>query len=224
MFEFYSIVAAAMVFDVVVLAILVWAFASPRFAAQRISQAPTMKVSRSARLENIAVSSTLSLLTVVGGTYALFDVLFHQRETPLWLIALQGVGILVVYDFLYYFMHRGMHNKKVMRFVHGVHHRARNPSSLESFYLHPAELFAGLALLMLCTFIVGPVHIYSFGAAFFIYSPLNIVIHCGLRFKNPLLAPITFLTKKHHVHHMDDFGRNYASLTPLPDLVFRTYG
>jgi sterol desaturase/sphingolipid hydroxylase (fatty acid hydroxylase superfamily) len=117
-----------------------------------------------------------------------------------------------------------MHHKKVMRWVHGVHHRARTPSALESFYLHPLELLAGLFLLLFSTYLLGPVHSHAFVAAFFVYSTLNIVIHSGLDFPHPLLAPVGFLVRKHQVHHLDDFGKNYSSLTPLPDLVFGTAG
>jgi sterol desaturase/sphingolipid hydroxylase (fatty acid hydroxylase superfamily) len=112
----------------------------------------------------------------------------------------------------------------VMRLVHGVHHRAKNPSALESFYLHPAELLAGLFLLFASTFVVGPVHAHAFVAAFVVYSTLNIVIHSGMSFGHPLSWPVDALTRKHQTHHMTDFGKNYASLTPIPDLIFRTAG
>jgi sterol desaturase/sphingolipid hydroxylase (fatty acid hydroxylase superfamily) len=111
-----------------------------------------------------------------------------------------------------------------MRFCHGVHHRAKAPSALESFYLHPVELLGGLFLLFASTWLIGPVHTYSFLFAFFVYSMLNIVIHSGLDFRHPLTWPIDFLTRKHHVHHFDDFSKNYSSLTPLPDLIFGSAG
>jgi sterol desaturase/sphingolipid hydroxylase (fatty acid hydroxylase superfamily) len=63
----------------------------------------------------------------------------------------------------------------------------------------------------------------AFAAAFFVYSTLNILIHSGLEFPHWLLSPINALTRKHHKHHSGQFGRNYASLTPLPDLLFGTH-
>lgn len=221
---FYAIVGAVMVLDLLVLGFLVWAFNAPRFRGARLSLEPTMKVSAAARIRNILTSSTLSLLIVLGLTWLLYDRLLHEEATPWWTMALQAVGILVVYDFTYYALHRGMHHKKVMRWVHGVHHRVRNPSAVESFYLHPAELLAGLLLLVASTWIVGPVHIYAFGAAFLVYSTLMLTIHSGMVFGHPLLKPIDYLTRKHHVHHNQDFGKNYASVTPLPDLLFGTSG
>jgi sterol desaturase/sphingolipid hydroxylase (fatty acid hydroxylase superfamily) len=161
---------------------------------------------------------------VLGSTYLMFDRGVHLRPTSALVVWLQAAGILLVYDFAYYGLHRAMHHKRIMRFVHGVHHRAKSPTALESFYLHPAELLAGLALLFGSTWLVGPVHVYAFAAAFFVYSTLNILIHSGLDFGCRWSAPIDFLSRKHHVHHFNDFSKNYSSLTPLPDLFFGSAG
>jgi sterol desaturase/sphingolipid hydroxylase (fatty acid hydroxylase superfamily) len=222
--QFYLIISVTLAFDAVLLGGLAWAFHSPRFAEQRISDDLSIKVSRGARLLNMLVSSTLSLITVIGVTYVFYEQMVHGHGASPWRIALEALAILVIYDFSYYLLHRAMHIKKVMRWVHGVHHRAKNPSALESFYLHPAELLAGLMLLMVSALLVGPVHIYAFAIAFFVHSTLNIVIHSGLSFGHTLLRPIDYLTEKHHVHHNKDFAKNYASLTPLPDLLFGTAG
>ena len=101
-----------------------------------------------------------------------------------------------------------------------MHHRARNPTALESFYLHPIELFAGIILMLAATVVVGPINHVAYLIVFFVYSILNIIVHSGLNL--PLMGPTNFLTRKHHVHHQDDFGKNFSSLTPLPDLFFGT--
>jgi sterol desaturase/sphingolipid hydroxylase (fatty acid hydroxylase superfamily) len=221
---FYLTITAILAFDGALLAFLAWAYHAPRFAAHRISAVASMRIGARERLVNIAVSAVLSLVAVFGMTYLLYDATFHMRPTPLWRIALEVLAVLLVYDFAYYGLHRAMHHKKLMRFVHVVHHRVRNPTAMESFYLHPAELFAGLALLMACTWLVGPVHGHAFAAVFLLHSTLNIVVHSGLLSGHWLFAPIDHLTRKHHVHHLDDAEKNYASLTPLPDMLFGTYG
>jgi len=221
---FYAVIFAIFAFDTALLVGLAWAYHSPRFAEARISTKVKTKIKPRARVMKIVSSSLISLVMVLGATYLLFDRLIATAAVPWTTVAFQAAGILVIYDFAYYFFHRGMHHKRVMKPVHGVHHRARNPSALESFYLHPLELLGGLLLLLTATAIVGPVHTYAFGIAFFAYSTLNIVIHAGIRMRHPLLRPIDFLVRKHHVHHMDDFGKNYSSLTPLPDLLFGTAG
>jgi len=108
--------------------------------------------------------------------------------------------------------------------VHGRHHEVHNPTAMESFYLTPAELFAGLGLLVAVTCLLGPVSIYSFAAVFFIHSTLNITVHSGLSSKSVLLWPINTLTHKHYVHHAGNYNNNYASLTPFWDMLFGTRG
>lgn len=223
MLDFYIPITAILMFDGLLLVFLAWAYHAPRFAAYRISLMRSMKVPTRERLTNIAVSSLLSLVMVYGMTYVIYDFTFHTRPTPVWRIVGEVLLILLVYDFAYYWLHRIMHHKRLMKYVHAVHHRVRNPTAMESFYLHPAELFAGLALLQLCTWLVGPVHGYAYAAVFFLHSTLNIVVHSGLVWGHPLLRPLDHLTRKHTVHHKDNFSSNYASLTPFPDMLFGTY-
>lgn len=224
MLAFYIPITIILVLDGLLLAFLAWAYHSPRFAGYRISMMKSMKVPTKERLTNIAVSSILSLLMVYGMTYAIYDFTFHTRPTPLWRVVGETLIILLVYDFAYYGLHRLMHHPRLMKHVHAVHHRVRNPTAMESFYLHPAELFAGLALLQFCTWLVGPVHGYAYAAVFFLHSTLNIVVHSGLVSRVWLLKPIDHLTQQHSVHHKDNFAKNYSSLTPLPDMLFGTRG
>jgi sterol desaturase/sphingolipid hydroxylase (fatty acid hydroxylase superfamily) len=221
-------IAAIMVLDAVLLAFLAWAYNARRYEPNRISSMPPLKVSRRKRLIHIVGNSTLSLVFVVGMIAALYGFAFHAGPAAPWRVLADALAIIMLYDFLYYGMHRLLHHRKLMPYVHAVHHRARNPSALESFYLHPVELFLGLALLHLCTGVwaaaLGPVHVYTYAIAFLVHSTLNILVHSGLVFGHLLLAPIDLLARKHSVHHKDDFSRNYASLTPIPDLIFGTAG
>ncbi len=217
-----------MVLDTVLLTFLAWAFTSPRYASRRISPMPPLRVSTRERLLHIFGNSTLSLVFVGSMVAALYMFAFHAEPSAWWRILVDALVILVAYDFLYYAFHRTLHHRKLMPYVHAVHHRARNPSALESFYLHPVELFGGLALLHLCTggfaLLVAPVHVYSYAIAFLIHSTFNILVHSGIVFGGWLAAPFDLLARKHSVHHKDDFGRNYASLTPIPDMIFGTAG
>jgi len=36
------------------------------------------------------------------------------------------------------------------------------------------------------------------------------------------MKPFNALAKKHFHHHWDHFDKNYSSLTPLPDLLFKS--
>ena len=224
MLTFYTLIVCILMVDGALLSFLAFAYHSKRFEPYRISLKESMKVPGAKRFANIAFIAVLSLLAVFGMTAAIYRYTFYTHLVSPWRIAYEIVAILLVYDFAYYWLHRAMHTKKLMRWVHGKHHEAHNPTAMESFFLTPAELFAGLGLLLACTWLVGPVSIYSFAAVFFIHSTLNITVHSGLRSKQLLLWPVDHLTHKHYVHHAGNYHSNFASLTPFWDMLFGTRG
>jgi sterol desaturase/sphingolipid hydroxylase (fatty acid hydroxylase superfamily) len=75
---------------------------------------------------------------------------------------------------------------------------------------------------MLCTLLVGPVNIYSFAGVFLVYSVLNILNHAGLDLLFFPFRTITHLSRKHDRHHVSMRSGNFASITPLFDLLFGT--
>ena len=221
---FYTLILSIFAFDGALLSFLAFAYHAKHFEPYRISLKASMKVPGLERLKNIAFIAVLSTLTLFGMTYAAFPYTFHDRPVSPARVVFEILAILLVYDFAYYWLHRAMHIKKLMRWVHGRHHEVHNPTAMESFYLTPAELFAGLGLLVAVTCAIGPVSIYSFAAVFFIHSTLNITVHSGLSFRTILLWPIDKLTHKHYVHHAGNYNNNYASLTPFWDMLFGTRG
>lgn len=168
----------------------------------------------------IGVGMVFSTALIYAFTHLLQSRLFYTGPTPVWRGALEAVGVLALYDLLYYFLHRyPFHQWGWLKRVHAVHHRARHPIAIDSLFLHPVENLLGLALLTACTWIVGPISVYSFGACFFVYTWLNIIVHGGVDLPIPYFGHIA---RKHDIHHKDMRGGNFASLTPLPDLLFGT--
>ena len=221
---FYTLIVLILMADGALLSFLAFAYHAKRFEPYRISMKESMKTPSAKRLLNIAYIAVLSLLAVFGMTGAVFRYAFYDHPvSPLRVIG-EVLAILLVYDFAYYWLHRAMHIKKLMRWVHGRHHEVHNPTAMESFYLTPAELFAGLGLLIVVTCALGPVSIYSYAAVFFIHSTLNITVHSGLISKSVLLWPINKLTHKHYIHHAGNYDNNFASLTPFWDILFGTRG
>lgn len=222
MVKFYAIILSILLFDGALLSFLAFAYHAKRFEAYRISMQESMKTPSAKRLANIAFIAVLSLLAVFGMTGAVYRFAFHDGPVSAGRLVFEILAILLVYDFAYYWLHRLMHTTKGMRWVHGRHHEVRNPTAMESFYLTPYELFAGLGLLIACTLLLGPVSIYSFAVVFFIHSTLNITVHSGLMSKRLLLWPIDHLTHKHYTHHAGNYDNNFASLTPFWDMLFGT--
>ena len=189
----------------------------------RIREEP-QRTPKDQKFWRIAVfNSVLSISMVYALTYLLYAFLFYEEAASLWRMLFEGVALLITYDFAYYLVHRyPFHQWGLLKRVHAVHHTVRYPTAYDSLYMHPLENAIGLALLMFCTFVVGPVSIYSFAGVFVVYSLLNILNHAGLYLPFFPFRTITALSRKHDRHHVSMRSGNYASITPLFDLLFGT--
>ena len=198
-------------------------FRMPVAENHRIREEP-QRTPKDQKFWRIAVfNSVLSISMVYALTYLLYAFLFYEEAASLWWMLFEGVAILITYDFAYYLVHRyPFHQWGLLKRVHAVHHTVRYPTAYDSLYMHPLENAIGLALLMLCTFVVGPVSIYSFAGVFVVYSVLNILNHAGLDLPFFPFRTITALARKHDRHHVSMRSGNYASITPLFDLLFGT--
>jgi sterol desaturase/sphingolipid hydroxylase (fatty acid hydroxylase superfamily) len=191
-----------------------------RLPGRRLHRAEQRKSLGKEHGQKVMLNAVTSTALVYGFIYLLGSRLFTAEVPSLLRGGLEVLGILAVYDVLYYLMHRYVfHEWALLRPIHAVHHRVRFPTTIDSLFLHPLEGFAGLGLLMFCTWAVGPVHPYTFGACFFVYTWLNIIIHGGVDFPIPYLG---LLARKHARHHVDMKAGNYASISPLPDMIFGT--
>lgn len=223
----YVLLTAVLAISGGLIGVLTWITRSQFGADHQIRQAKNHSLPPGRFWGTAAVNSTLAIGMVFGFAYLFGGWLFTSATVHPVRAALEGIAILLVYDFFYYFMHRyPFHEWKTLRKIHAVHHIVRNPSAVDSLYMHPLENFAGLGLLWLCTALVrvvaGPVSVYTFGAVFLIYSVLNVIVHAGLDLRGPGLGLFTHYATRHNKHHVSMNGKNYASVTPIWDLVFGT--
>lgn len=223
MIDLYLTLAAILVFDGILVAILMWAVTSEKYRKYRIRTPKANRIPQNRKIINIALNAILSLvfLFFIIETFNA-SLMSWQPEKSITIFG-EVVAALLLYDFMYYFLHRGMHHPKVMKYVHGVHHFVRFPTAMESIYLHPAENLAGLGLLMLSIAILGPISIEAFCIIFFFHSTFNILVHSNLNLPHPAFKLFNFLAIKHDIHHGKHLNRNYASITPFWDLLFGTY-
>jgi sterol desaturase/sphingolipid hydroxylase (fatty acid hydroxylase superfamily) len=165
----------------------------------------------------------LSAAIVIASSYGFYDWLFRAGETRWGEAAWEVVASLALYDLLYYCLHRFLfHEWKLLRAVHVLHHTVKHPTAFESLYVHPVENALGVSLLMVCVGVVGPVSLPAFAVIFFVYSVLNMVIHSGLDFRQRWLRPVAYMIRKHARHHASMRAGNYASVTPVFDIIFGT--
>jgi sterol desaturase/sphingolipid hydroxylase (fatty acid hydroxylase superfamily) len=209
------------------LALLTALYRSPYGATHHIREAKNHGLARAKYWRNAAGNAAMSVVLVYGLTWLLYPRVFHEGPVSVWRSLLEGVAILAAFDFFYYLLHRyPFHRWRLLRRVHAVHHIVRNPMAVDSLYQHPVEDALGLSLLWACaagvSLIGGPVSIYSFAWVFLVYSLLNVVVHSGLDFHSSSLRLLSYLATRHNKHHVDMNGKNYASVTPLWDMVFGT--
>lgn len=146
---------------------------------------------------------------------------------PAWKVLLDVVVILMVYDFFYYLSHRfWFHGNGPMRQVHAVHHQARNPTYIDSHYVHPVETFVGLALYMgtivVLAALMGKFHLTTVVITFLVFFQLNQINHTYVNLPYFPFKTLSWITAKHHIHHENMHKGNYATITLLYDKLFGT--
>ena len=198
-----------------------WVSSAERFQHLRIRR-PTGTISR----KYVSVTLNGTIAAAMYAVVAIFgvDVLYsNDVASSVLSVALESLSVLLVYDFLYYFLHRCLHTPGMMRRVHGVHHRVHFPEAMDGLYLHPAETIAGLALLFVAMSVVGPVSVASFLTIAFVHSVANIATHTNLVVPHPTFALFNYWAVRHDFHHGSHRNANYASIFPFWDRMFGTY-
>lgn len=218
---FFAAWAAILVFDGVLMGVLTWAASSPRFAAWRIRTPTTPQIAPRLKTINTMLNNTLSLAIFAAYFYFLGERTLYAGWPSATVLLGEVLGVLLLYDFMYYFFHRAMHLRRVMRYCHAVHHRVRFPTSSESIFLHPLENLGGLGLLILAIVILGPISTVSFLVMFLLHSSINIIVHSNLLIPHPAFRLFNFWVEKHDIHH-HRARNNYASIFPFWDQAFGT--
>ncbi len=220
---FFIILALILTFDGFLMTTLAWAAESSPLKRYRIRTPTRYRIPQSKKLINIGLNGLLSLSFFAAMFYHFGDYLMYSGPVSGVTLFGEVLASLLLYDFMYYFLHRAMHHPKAMKYVHGIHHYVRFPTSTESIYLHPVENIAGLGLLCIAMMLIGPVSSSAFLVIFFVHSTINIIVHCNLDLPYPAFKLFNYWARKHDLHHGKHLNRNYASIFPFWDLMFNTY-
>lgn len=210
-------------FDVLAIGGLLYAYGRADLQRFLISDDPHRSTGERELYARLVLNMVVSGTFILGVAYVFGDRLVHTRSMPWWRYGLEPLTTVMLYDFAYYFFHRyPLHEWKVLRSVHAVHHAARNPRVLDSLLLHPVETLLGLSLLFLSLAAVGGVHLFTFAVLFNAYTVFNLLNHSGISIPHFPLKTLGVLAAKHDRHHHSMLSGNYASITPLPDILFGT--
>ena len=199
------------------------AFNSPAMKDSIISEDPERGVDGATLRRSVKLNSAVSVTFMVTCAFLFSDFLMYTGSVALWRIPLEIVLVVVLYDFIYYGVHRyPFHEWKILRSVHEVHHKTRHPRGVDSLLLHPLETCLGLTAFLVSFALVGGVSVPAFAVLFIGYTVLNVVNHAGINFQRFPLRTMGWLAVKHDKHHRRDLAGNYAFLTTIPDTLFGT--
>jgi sterol desaturase/sphingolipid hydroxylase (fatty acid hydroxylase superfamily) len=140
---------------------------------------------------------------------------------PLWV---QAAGILVLGDFIGYWMHRAFHGRRLWRF-YAVHHSSVDLDWLSSVRLHPVNdalmRIAGTLPILALGF--APVAVAGVVP---VLTLMAILVHANLDWDWGPLRAVVVSPRFHRWHHTDEANardNNFAGLLPLWDILFGTY-
>ena len=112
-----------------VIAVLAWSgilMALMQYAAvvkmpdKRIREPRPNRVTMKTKVINVLGNMGVALFMIFGSLYFLGDYLISTESVAWYMVIVEAILALMVYDFMYYFFHRGMHHPKVMKACHGV--------------------------------------------------------------------------------------------------------
>lgn len=143
----------------------------------------------------------------------------HNNDLPAWyIIVAQLVFFVLLDDFLYYWMHRYMHeNKWLLRHVHSVHHRVRNTCGINGNYMHWLEFSLTAMVTLIGPILVGA-HIYVIWLWVIIRQIEGADGHIGYDIPwNPVHFLPVYEGPVYHDFHHAKFKGNYAGFLPYLD-------
>lgn len=146
---------------------------------------------------------------------------FHISYQLSWWLILQVVVLFFWNELHFYFCHRLLHTRPMMKHVHWIHHHSKEPTVFSTFSFHWIEAF------LLGTVIVFPLLVYPFQAAAILSLPImslviNLLGHCNYDFFSSYRPEhLLKFSYRHSMHHKKGKG-NLGFLLPWLDNLFKT--
>lgn len=103
-----------------------------------------------------AVAGSLTALLWQKGYTRLY---IDPNKYALWYLPVSLLISMFIHETYYYWLHRWMHQPKVFRLLHKVHHDSNTTSAWTAFSFHPLESLLQ-AIILPITIIIVPMHVY----------------------------------------------------------------
>jgi sterol desaturase/sphingolipid hydroxylase (fatty acid hydroxylase superfamily) len=142
-----------------------------------------------------------------------------------WPIWIQALLMVLVVDFLRYWLHRAAHQNDTLWRLHSVHHSVEQLYWLNTARFHPLEKILQMVLDSL-PFLLMQVDAKVLALYYIAYATNGFFQHCNIRLRYGLLNYIVGSAETHRWHHSRvprESNANYGNTVIIWDLVFGTW-
>ena len=192
----------------------------PQFRIKFSDFEPSTQTAKSLRIQ---LNGVFSVSMYFAFAYLAGDYFLQTSPSSAFKVFFEVLIILLLWDFLYYCLHRAWHLPFLMKYVHGRHHHVRNPTAMDGLYLNPLDNLGGVGLFLVSVLIVAPISLPSFLIAVLLHTLINSITHTGLNLPHRAFWITNFWARKHAIHHGRNVNANYGVIFPFWDLLFGTY-
>ncbi|RUS79721.1 hypothetical protein EGW08_012529 [Elysia chlorotica] len=164
---------------------------------------------------------------LICGTYVfteMFGVPYSWEEMPAWYnLALRVFGCAVIEDTWHYFLHQALHDKRIYKHIHKVHHHFQSPFGMTAEYAHPAEtLILGMGFFWGILLLANHFIILWLWVSVRLLETIDVHSGYDIPYLNVFhLIPFYGGSKFHDFHHYN-FNGNYSSTFTWWDKIFGT--
>ena len=134
-------------------------------------------------------------------------------EWPIWYLPVSLIIYLFVQDSWFYWTHRAMHEPRLFRITHAVHHRSRPPTAWTAMSFHWIESLLGALVVPLLVFIV-PIHVAVLAIVLAVATVMGVTNHMGWEIfpRRIVHSPLGhwLITASHHEKHHEDYRCNFG--------------
>ena len=174
----------------------------------------------------LGVLVVLALSALLPGNWIDLHNLAAPRDTmlahqPLWL---QAIEMLILGDFVAYWVHRACHIGFLWRF-HTIHHSSPHINWMSVYRVHPVNdfliRFPPVLMFILMGFDIKGAFVYGPVLTFYgAMEHMNVDWSFGI-FKKLFTSPV--FHRWHHTTEREGLNKNFAPMLPVYDLLFGTY-
>jgi sterol desaturase/sphingolipid hydroxylase (fatty acid hydroxylase superfamily) len=144
-----------------------------------------------------------------------WTLLTTRLDTPLaitW-FPLSILVYLLLHDSWFYWTHRWMHQPRLFKAAHAVHHASRPPTAWAAMSFHPWEAISGAILIPALMFII-PIHVGALAVVMLVATIMGVTNHMGWEMFPQRWVDGWFgrhmISASHHEAHHRHYNCNYG--------------